>query len=78
YALPAWELKSDSNSVPTKLFSYGDRIHGMKPIVSNARPDPLIPGETYRLIIEVGSHKTEHDFTLDSSFTPRNRTRSAN
>ena len=78
YALPAWELKSDSNSAPIKLFSYGERIHGMKPIVSNARPDPLIPGETYRLIIEVGSHKTEHDFTLDSSFTPRNRTRSAN
>jgi len=28
YALPAWELKSDSNSVPVKTFAYGDHIGG--------------------------------------------------
>jgi hypothetical protein len=78
YALPAWELKSDSNSTPIKIFSYGQGIHGMKPTVSNARPEPLTPGETYRLFVEAGPHKVEYDFTLDSNFAPRNRARSAN
>jgi hypothetical protein len=63
YALPVWELKSDSNSVPTKIFSYGERIRGMKPLVSNARPDPLEPGVAYRLFVEIGPRKVEHDFT---------------
>jgi hypothetical protein len=78
YALPAWELKSDSNSAPIKLFSYGDRIRGMKPVVSNARPEPLVAGETYRLIVEAGPRKAEHDFTVDANAPERNRTRSAN
>ena len=63
YALPVWELKSDSNSAPTKIFSYGGRIQGMKPIVSNARPDPLQPGNAYRLFVEAGPIKAQHDFT---------------
>jgi hypothetical protein len=78
YALPVWELKSDSNSVPTKLFSYGDRIRGMKPIVSNARPEPLVPGAPYRLFVEAGSLKAQHDFTVDDDSRPPNRARSAN
>jgi hypothetical protein len=78
YALPAWELKSDSNSAPTKIFSYGQRIHGMKPTVSNARPDPLIPGESYRLFVEAGNHKAEYDFKLDPNAPEANRARSAN
>src|SRR5579862_9425175 len=44
YALPVWELKSQSSSAPTKFFSYGGSIPGMEPIVSNARPDPLQHG----------------------------------
>jgi hypothetical protein len=63
YALPVWELKAESNSAPTKMFSYGERIRDMRPVVDNARPEPLTPGEKYRLIIEAGSHKAEHDFT---------------
>jgi hypothetical protein len=78
YALPAWELKSDSNSAPTKIFSYGQRIHGMKPVVSNARPDALVPGETYRLFVEAGPRKAEHDFTIDANAAGANRARSAN
>ena len=78
YAFPAWELKSDSNSVPTKIFSYGQRIHGMKPPVSNARPEPLNPGETYRLFVEAGPRKAEYDFTLGANAAPENRARSAN
>jgi hypothetical protein len=78
YALPVWELKSESNSAPVKIFSYGQRIRGMEPIVSNAKPEPLTPGETYRLFVEVGTHKLEHDFTADANAAPPNRGRSAN
>src|SRR5258708_39124110 len=76
YALPAWEVKSDSNSAPVKLFSYGERIRGMKPVVSNARAEPLIPGETYRLFVVAGTHKAEHDFTPNASAPEANRARS--
>ena len=78
YASPVWELKSDSNSVPTKIFFYGQRIRGMKPSVSNARPEPLVAGEAYRLFIEAGSRKAEHDFTPKANAPEANRARSAN
>lgn len=78
YALPVWELKSDSNSAPIKIFSYGERVRGMKPIVSNARPEPLTPGETYRLFVEAGTRKVEHDFTPNSKAPEANRARSVN
>ena len=77
YALPAWELKSDSNSVPVKMFSYGDRIRGMKPAVDNTRPEPLEPGTTYRIFVEAGSLKAQHDFTADDAAGPPNRARPA-
>lgn len=78
YALASWELKSDSNSVPIKMFSYGERIRGMKPIVSNATPEPLTPGATYRLLVEAGSQKAQHDFTIDPQAVRGNRARRAN
>ncbi len=78
YALPVWELKSDSNSVPIKVFSYGERVRGMKPIVSNARPDPLVAGEAYRIFIEAGASKAQHDFTPSANPPGGNRARSAN
>jgi hypothetical protein len=77
YALPAWELKSESNSAPVKLFYYGERIRGMKPIVDNARPEPLTPGETYRLFVEAGPRKAAHDFTPDTSMPQATRQRRA-
>jgi len=78
YALPVWELKSDTKSVPVTMFSYGERIPGMKPAFANTRPEPLQPGMTYRLIVEAGSLKAEHDFTADAADRPSNRARSAN
>ncbi len=78
YALPVWELKSDSNSVPIKLFSYGDRIRGMKPAIANTQPQPLIAGMTYRLFIEAGSLKAQHDFIPADNPRAPNRARSAN
>ena len=63
YALPVWELKSDSNSVPTEFFIYGQWIRGMHPAAKGTRPEKLEPGAKYRLFVEAGSLKAEHDFT---------------
>ena len=78
YALPMWELKSDSNSVPVKLFSYGERIRGMKPAIATAQPEPLVAGTTYRIYVEAGSLKAQHDFTPADDPRAPNRARSAN
>jgi hypothetical protein len=62
YPHPIWHLISDSNSVPTKDFVYGMPIRGMRPSVKGATADPLEPGVNYRLLIEAGPLKAEHDF----------------
>ena len=63
YPHPIWHLVSDSNSVPIEDWSYGMPIRGMYPSVKGATPDPLEPGVPYRLEIEAGKLKAEHDFT---------------
>jgi hypothetical protein len=62
YPQPIWHLISDSNSVPTKELVYGMQIRGMRPSVKGATPDPLAPGVKYRLLVEAGSLKGQHDF----------------
>jgi hypothetical protein len=69
FPLPIWHLVSDSNSVPTKDFLYGETVRGMRPAVKGARPDPLEPGVQYQLRIEADSFKAEHDFSPE----PRTR-----
>jgi hypothetical protein len=64
YAHPIWDIVSDSNSVPVQAFSYGTRIRGMHPTVKGATPDPLLPNVPYRLFVEAGPIKGEHDFTI--------------
>jgi hypothetical protein len=59
---PAWYLISDSNSVPTRAFRYGQNIQGMKPALKDTRPDPLEPGMVYRIAVEAGSVKASADF----------------
>ena len=59
---PIWHLMSESNSVPTKDFTYGASIQGMRPAVQGAIADPLEPGVSYRLLVEAGDFKAEHDF----------------
>jgi len=61
-AVPIWELVSDTHSAPIKDFIYGMGIPGMKPAVKGAVAGPLEPGVKYRLLIQAGSHKAEHDF----------------
>ena len=62
YPHPVWDLVSDSNSIPITELSYGMHIHGMRPSVKGATPEPLEPGVKYRLLIEAGSRKAERDF----------------
>jgi hypothetical protein len=62
YPHPICHLVSDSNSVPIAEWSYAWPIRGMRPAVKGATPDPLEPGVPYRLIIEAGKRKAEHDF----------------
>jgi len=62
YAHAVWEMVTTSNSVPLRGFEYGSYIRGMHPKAANARPEPLQPGETYRLLIQSGSLKGQHDF----------------
>jgi hypothetical protein len=62
---PIWFLTSDSNSIPTKTFYYGQPIKGMRPDVKGATPDPLEPGVQYRLLLEAGPAKLQHDFAPD-------------
>jgi len=63
YPHPIWHLVSDSKTVPIADFTYGEPIEGMRPAVRGATPDPLKPGMKYRLVIEAGKIKVEHDFT---------------
>ncbi len=62
YTLPIWHMISDSNSVPTKGFLYGENVPGMRPAVKGAIPDPLEPGTKYRLFVQAGPVKVQHDF----------------
>jgi hypothetical protein len=63
YALPVWHLVSDSNSIPLKEFPYGVAIRGMRPAVGEQWPKTLESNRTYRIFVEAGSLKGEHDFT---------------
>ncbi len=61
-AIPVWHLVSDSNSVPTRAFRYGQQIRGMQPALKGIRPDPLTPGVVYRLILSAGKLTGNRDF----------------
>jgi hypothetical protein len=63
YPHAIWNLITDSNSVPIKEFLYGGGIGGMKPAVKGVGADRLEPGVNYRLIVEAGPEKVQHDFT---------------
>jgi hypothetical protein len=58
-----WRLVSDSRSAPIQEFTYGVTLPGMKSVVKGAVADPLEPGVQYRIFVEAGSTKLEHDFT---------------
>ena len=70
YANPLWYLISDSNSVPTKAIVYGFPIKGMKPAIAKARPEPLLPGIHYIMMVEAGKIKTQTNFHTLEAFQP--------
>jgi hypothetical protein len=63
-ALPVWHLVSSSNSVPLKLFAYGQNIRGMQPAVPGTHPQPLETNVAYRLFLAAGKIKGRHDFEI--------------
>ena len=65
YPQPLWHMITSSNSVPTKGFVYGMDVPGMRSAVNGASAEPLDPIQTYRLLMEAGSLKAQHDFTLE-------------
>jgi hypothetical protein len=69
YPHPIWDLVATTNTVPVAQFAYGMPIRGMQPRVKGATPDPLVPGAAYRLLIEAGKLKAQHDF-VPEPYTP--------
>ena len=61
-ALPVWNLVSDSNSLPTRAFRYGQPIRGMKPALAGVHADPLVPGTVYRLLLSTRDAACQIDF----------------
>ena len=62
--VPLWHLISDSSSRPTKEFSYGFRLEDMQPAVKGSMAQPLQPGVNYRIVVEAGRKKVQHDFSI--------------
>ena len=60
----AWQLVSESNSVPVQDFVYGMNIRGMHPTLKGVTADALEPGIPYRLFVQSGSVKGQHDFSI--------------
>jgi hypothetical protein len=60
-----WQLVSESNSVPTRGFLYGMNVPGMRPVYKGTVAEPLDPSQKYRILIEAGSAKAQHDFDLN-------------
>ena len=63
YAHPLWHLVSDSNSVFTASFGYGERIRGMRPADKGSTPDFLEPGVQYHLLVKTVDREAGHDFS---------------
>lgn len=68
YAHPIWALATDSNSVPVSSFVYGGGVRGMRPSVKGTRPDPLVRGVDYRLLVTTDKKLTgQHDFCIQTN-----------
>jgi hypothetical protein len=61
-----WDLVSDSNSVPVKDLVYGMNIRGLRPATPQAKAEPLETGVKYRLLLQAGSRKGQHDFVAEA------------
>jgi hypothetical protein len=65
YPHALWHVVPQTTPTLVSNFNYGSKIHGMKPDVSTALPEPLSPGEDYSLIVQSGtSLKGEKSFSV--------------
>jgi len=62
--LPVWHLVASTNGTPIKMFTYGQRLRGLKPEVAGGHAQPLEPNVTYRLFVTAGKAKGQHDFEV--------------
>jgi len=59
---PLWHLIAYTNVPPTEGFLYGQRLPGMRPWMTNSRPQRLEPNTLYRLMLEAGRARGRIDF----------------
>jgi hypothetical protein len=64
--LPVWHLIANTNAEAIKIFTYGQRLRGLKPALPGSHAEPLQPDVTYRLFVTAGSAKGQHDFEAKS------------
>ena len=69
-AAPLWHVISDSNSIPIRLFAYGDHIRGLRSLVKKSRPVPLESNVTYRLFVRAGRETGQLDFSVPQIIAP--------
>jgi hypothetical protein len=61
---PLWHLVTESNSIPTKTFFYGEYIRGMHPAIKGTHPFDLETNVPYLLILHTRKATGEHKFVL--------------
>src|SRR6185369_7715052 len=62
-----WSLTGNPKSVVLRGFLYGQDIPGMRRVFKDVSAEALSPEQRYRLVVEAGSLKSQHDFDLDPS-----------
>jgi hypothetical protein len=65
YPYALWHLVPDTEARPAsvKAIMYGQEVHGLKPKIAGAVPDPLNPDTEYVIFIEAGRVKSQTNFT---------------
>jgi hypothetical protein len=61
---PLWHLNSDSNSIPTKEFFYGQFIQGMHEAIKGTHPYDLDTNTPYLIILHAGRVTGTHKFEI--------------
>ena len=61
---PLWHLVGNAKSVSTRFIVYGMPIEGMKPFGTGINAEPLVYNVEYRLLVEAGGTRGEHDFKI--------------
>ncbi|SRR6266496_2494637 len=72
FAPPMWHLVAYTNVSPVEGFLYGQRIPGMRPLMTNDRPQQLEPSTKYRLVVEAGRARGQIDFQTSGLVEPNN------